>query len=288
MSLERVDFFVSHAGSDREWAEWVTQQLRQAGYTVELDTLHWQVGRNFVMAMSDALDHCDRVVALLSAAYFERNRYTMDEWTTALLHDLDAGESRLVPVRVEPVSPADMPALLRTRVFCDLFGLDTAQARRVLLAAVGGPRPGAGPVLLGEVPRASGPRPGPSRAPHSSRPPRVWNIPTRNPGFTGRDELLTTVRNRLIAGDRAAVQVLQGMGGVGKTQLAAEYAQRFAGSYDVAWWIDSEQAGLIGDQFAALGSALGGVQTGADTEAVRAVVLAKLRERDGWLLVFDN
>ena len=118
--------------------------------------------------------------------------------------------------------------------------------------------------------------------------PRVWNIPARNPGFTGRDDLLAEVREQLLAGDKAVVQALHGMGGVGKTQLAAEYAHRFAGTYDLAWWINAEQGGLIGDQVAALGLALGCVQPGAGTEAVRAAVLAELRHRGRWLLVFDN
>ena len=117
---------------------------------------------------------------------------------------------------------------------------------------------------------------------------RVWNIPARNPGFTGRDALLEAVRKRLLAGDKAVVQALRGMGGVGKTQLATEYAHRFAEAYDLAWWVNSEQGGLIGDQFAALGFALGCVQAAAGTEVVRAVVLAELRERNRWLLVFDN
>ncbi len=71
---------------------------------------------------------------------------------------------------------------------------------------------------------------------------RVWNVPARNPGFTGRDDLLAEVRERLLAGDRAVVQALYGMGGVGKTQLAAEYAHRFAGAYDLAWWIEPSRA----------------------------------------------
>ena len=118
--------------------------------------------------------------------------------------------------------------------------------------------------------------------------PRVWNIPARNPGFTGRDDLLAEVREQLLAGDKAVVQALRGMGGVGKTQLAAEYAHRFAGTYDLAWWIDAEQGGLIGDQVATLGLALECVQPGAGTEAVWAAVLAELRQRGRWLLVFDN
>jgi hypothetical protein len=118
--------------------------------------------------------------------------------------------------------------------------------------------------------------------------PRVWNIPARNPGFTGRDDLLEAVRERLLAGDRAVVQALHGMGGVGKTQLAAEYAHRFAAAYDLAWWVDSEYGGLIGDQFAALGLTLGCVQAGAGIDVVRAVVLAELREQGGWLLVLDD
>jgi hypothetical protein len=50
---------------------------------------------------------------------------------------------------------------------------------------------------------------------------RVWNVPPRNLGFTGRDRLLAAVRGRLLAGEAAVVQALQGMGGVGKTNLSS-------------------------------------------------------------------
>ena len=118
--------------------------------------------------------------------------------------------------------------------------------------------------------------------------PRLWNVPARNLGFTGRDGLLLAVRERLLSGHKAVVQAFQGMGGVGKTQLAAEYAHRFAGTYDLAWWVDSEQPGLITDQFAALGIALECIPPGAGTQQVRTAVLADLRQRGRWLLVFDN
>ena len=286
---DRADFFVSHAGADQAWAEWVAWQLTDAGYTVELDTWDWAVGQNFMLAMSDALARCDRVLALFSPVYFERPRYTTEEWTAALVHVPGTGQGRLVPVRVENMPAEDMPAVLRPLIFCDLVGLDVAEARQVLLEAVQGPkRPDGEPVFPGSgtpggLRKLGGAGP---RLPGSV--PRIWNLPARNPGFTGRDGLLVAVRERLLAGDKAVVQAFQGMGGVGKTQLAIEYAYRFAGAYDLAWWIDAEQAGLIGDQFAALGMALGCIQPGAGTEVVRTAVLGELREGGRWLLVFDN
>jgi hypothetical protein len=116
----------------------------------------------------------------------------------------------------------------------------------------------------------------------------VGNIPARNPGFTGREELLAATRESLVAGGTAVVRALHGMGGVGKSQLAIEYAHRFADSYDVLWWVNSEEGRLIGDQFAALGAALGCVDADARIEVVRSAVQAELHRRGRWLLVFDN
>jgi hypothetical protein len=117
----------------------------------------------------------------------------------------------------------------------------------------------------------------------------VWGtVPPRNQGFTGREPLLAAVRETLLAGDRTVVQALHGMGGVGKTQLAIEYAHRFAGDYDVVWWIAAEQAGLIGEQFAALAAELGCAETGATLAVVQRAVLMALRGQERWLLIFDN
>ena len=60
----------------------------------------------------------------------------------------------------------------------------------------------------------------------------------RNPRFTGRDALLAEVYDRLDAAPAdTAVVALIGPPGIGKSQLAAEYAHRFAARYDVVWWV---------------------------------------------------
>jgi hypothetical protein len=70
----------------------------------------------------------------------------------------------------------------------------------------------------------------------------VWRVPPRNPHFTGRDGMLAELRRRLRVGEETlVVQALYGLGGVGKTQLATEYAHRFAADYQLVWWIDAEQ-----------------------------------------------
>jgi tetratricopeptide (TPR) repeat protein len=284
-----VDFFISHAGRDQAWAEWIAWQLTAAGYSVELDVWDWKPGQNFVLKMSDALERCDRVVAVFSAEYFNRSRYTNQEWSASLVHLPGiTDDGRLVPVRVEPVPPGKVPAVLRALGHCDVFGIDEEAARKALLDAVARPgRPDREPYFPGRPqeprwPAESGPR-------LPSVKPELWhNVPARNPGFTGRDELLIALREALRSGDGATVQALYGLGGVGKTQAAAEYAYRFAGDYDLVWWFTAEQPGLMGEQLAALADALRCATPAAPLTARRQAVFSTLRAREHWLLVFDG
>ena len=77
------------------------------------------------------------------------------------------------------------------------------------------------------------------------------------------------------------------MGGLGKTQLAIEYAHRHAADYDVVWFIASENPALLPDQFSGLAAALG-LPTATDPTSLRITVHQGLREIDRWLLIFDN
>ncbi|MGH3821540.1 MAG: FxSxx-COOH system tetratricopeptide repeat protein [Pseudonocardiaceae bacterium] len=118
--------------------------------------------------------------------------------------------------------------------------------------------------------------------------PVVWNVGPRNPGFVGRDATLEHLWKRLWSGGRAVVQALHGTGGVGKTQVAIEYAHRYAGAYDLVWWVSAEGAGLIGEQYAELAAELGLIPPNADTASAVGVLRGYLRGKGRWLLVLDN
>ncbi|WP_439384488.1 FxSxx-COOH system tetratricopeptide repeat protein [Amycolatopsis lexingtonensis] len=117
---------------------------------------------------------------------------------------------------------------------------------------------------------------------------RISNIPARGVTFTGRDDLLTALRAALCSGQPAVVQALNGMGGVGKTTTAIEYAHRHAAEYDVAWWVPSEDPDLVAGHLAALAQALD-LATGEDLPDVAVARLrGALQSRGRWLVVFDN
>jgi hypothetical protein len=80
---------------------------------------------------------------------------------------------------------------------------------------------------------------------------------------------------------------VDGLGGVGKTQLALEHAHRYASNYDVIWWVPAEQPAAIPGMLAGLARRLG-VPEQADQAELLVSLWDELRERDRWLLVYDN
>ncbi|MEU1754500.1 FxSxx-COOH system tetratricopeptide repeat protein [Micromonospora matsumotoense] len=117
---------------------------------------------------------------------------------------------------------------------------------------------------------------------------QVWNLRPRDPNFAGRGSELAELRTRLSSGGAAGVQAIHGLGGVGKTQLALEYAHRHRADYDVVWWISAEQSGAVGEQFSTLGIALGVLDAQVDSVIAQSKIKEYLRGRDRWLLIFDN
>ncbi|MCX5331427.1 FxSxx-COOH system tetratricopeptide repeat protein [Streptomyces sp. NBC_00140] len=284
-------YFISYAGADRPWAEWVAWHLEESGHSTVLDVWDWDTGDDFVQRMDEGLRRADAVVALLSTSYFERGRWTQEEWSAVV-----ARRDRLIPLAVEPLVGVDVPAMLAAKIRKNLHGLDEKAAVEALRTAVNGNRrPTERPAFPGntaEVPEEP-------VVPHGPKPPLpggtdgtgesgVWNVSRRrNLDFSGRETQIAQLRDGLPA-DRHSVVALHGMGGIGKSQIVLEYAYRFAGEYDLVWWIDAEQSDQIPVHYTELADRLGIALKEAGAEHNARTLLTALRGRRRWLIILDN
>lgn len=126
----------------------------------------------------------------------------------------------------------------------------------------------------------------------------VWGseIPFRNQHFTGRTRELAELRRTLATGSAAVIGQpalpLFGLGGVGKTEIAAEYAHRYRDSYTVCWWIRCEREALIINSLLALGRALRLPDFRVEERDYSVgLIIQALNDGDpypDWLLIFDN
>jgi tetratricopeptide (TPR) repeat protein len=285
-SVGRPDFFISYTQTDRAWAEWIAWQLEAAGYVTVLQAWDFAPGSDWAHEMQRATATARRTIAVLSSAYLQ-SVFGEAEWRAAFADDPTGELGRLVPIRIEEVQP---PGLLRTRVYVDLVGMSRQTARTRLLEGVrqGRVRPEREPpfpgsrtgrlAVAGQEPRFPG---------HG---PEITNLPARNPSFTGRDELFDVLAEELRARADGAVtqaRAIHGLGGVGKTQLVLEYAHRHAAEYELVWWVPAERSTTAVAALAGLARQLG-IEEKADQEEMVAELFDELRQRDRWLLVYDN
>ncbi len=122
---------------------------------------------------------------------------------------------------------------------------------------------------------------------------RIWTVPfLRNPFFTGRKSLLTLLHERLSTTRMAALtqaQALYGLGGIGKTQTAAEYAFRYGDDYAHVFWIWSATRETLDADFVKLAQLLDLPEKDEqDQTLIMAAVNRWLAANESWLLIMDN
>lgn len=127
-----TDFFISYAGADSAWAEWIAWILEEAKFSVRIQAWDFRPGGNFVVEMQRVATGSDRTIAVLSPDYL-RSLFAMAEWTTAFASDPDGTKGKLVPVLVRQT---DQLGLLAAIIHIKLVGLHENEARERLLAGM--------------------------------------------------------------------------------------------------------------------------------------------------------
>lgn len=121
----------------------------------------------------------------------------------------------------------------------------------------------------------------------------LWTVPyQRNLFFTGREDLLSTLHDQLnciTASTLTPSQAMSGLGGIGKTQLAIEYAYRYREIYHDVLWINAATTTTFSSDFIALARLLNlPEKDNADAETVILAVKRWFQEQENWLLIIDN
>jgi tetratricopeptide (TPR) repeat protein len=254
---------IAYVTADEGWASWIRQELRNLGYQAHLNP--------------GPLESVSGIpaVALLSRTAVARSGGA-EAWFAA-------ATSRFPPPVIACVDDVPVPedsAGLVEVVLPELTADAAADALAQALLRRGLP-----------APRPSGE---PSRAvPFPGRGPAITNLPPRNTDFTGRGDLLDRLHQELIAAPaetvsgQARAAVLHGLGGVGKTQTALEFAYRHAGHYEIVWWVAAERPSSIMSSLQRLARRLG-LSSSADRDDLLWDLWSELRKRERWLVVFDS
>lgn len=265
--MTAMRLFLSHATEDAELARLFAAYLQKAGDVVEPSAERGP----------ESLVQANRMVVILTRAYLDGPLRQELRWWLA---QGDA-EERLTLLRAEDVR---LPEQLRLIGYVDLVGLRAERLRARLLDSVrrGSARRGPAP--------AEPDMPQRQEAAARSRP----ELPVRNKDFVGRATVLEDLARSLQTHGRSVLYAGDGAAGIGKSQLAIEYAYRHSTGtgthryYDLVVWINAEHQDLIADQLARAAVVAGLCSPGSTVTNARLAPARHFREQNRWLAVFDN
>ena len=233
-----ADIFVSYTSKDCEWANWIGLELKALGH---LPHVHeWEItgGDDIYSWMEQRHDAADHVLCVISDDYLNAPYSTLER-NAALWQ---AASKRPGFILLVAVKACRLPTLSDHIRRCELFGIPEEAARFRFREFITKPRPPETAAFPGKVFAVS-------------------NIPIRVPMyFMGRDDALIAIEAALKRYEgRVAITALHGLRGVGKTTLAAAYAERHRGDYRAIWWIRAQTTSTMRTDLVALGIRLGWV-----------------------------
>ena len=288
-----ADIFVSYTSSDREWAFWIGRELEKLGHKPRIHDWEIQAGGDIPQWMEERLESAYRVLCVVSAAYLTQH-YSEWERRSAQWAAASKRPNFMLPVFIED---CEVPLAMAHIKRCALFGLSEEDARNRFAAYLSEAKPPTGPTRFPGRAKPDDTRAGFAESPSvwkaavlADSPP-VWNVPVAVPRhFLGRGNELMAIEAALKGDmDRVAVAALHGLRGVGKTALAAAYAEHNRASYHTIWWIRARTTDTMRADLVSLGVRLGWV--GADEKEEPALEVVRVRLRDeggGLLLIYDN
>lgn len=271
-----LNIFISYSHSDSDFANRLEADLRQRDFDTWMDRRGLAGGHKWRRELQNAIDRSHVLLVVLSPEAVD-SEYVQSEYGYAT----DEGKT-VIPIYFRPCK---IPMELRGIQWID-FQQSYEQGLEALvqdLARVGGTT---------SAPAAPGhPIAGPAES--TAQVERLWNVPfARNPFFTGRGELLERLHERLHRTQQTLLNpavALSGMGGIGKTQIAVEYAYRYRDAYLAVFWVHADSREALVADFILLARLLDlPGQDARDQMLIVGAVKRWMEQHEGWLLILNN
>lgn len=267
---KKKDFFISYTGVDEHQATWVAGILEKEGYETIIQAWDFNAGEDFILNMDNALKNSKHLIAIFSENY-SKSIYCTAEWTAAF-SKYSKGETRaVIPIKISDVEPE---GLLASITYIDLYKIEEGKREDALIREIKGRKVRNGPDTSG-IKRGAMPL---NNLPHS-----------RNPYFTGRKEKLELIYNNFQSGDVVSlVQSVSGLGVVGKTSIALEYAYAHSHAYETIWWVNTENSTTTLAAYRDLALKKKIISEDAKVDDIIEAMKYWFNDNDKWLFIYDN
>jgi len=282
--LAPIEVFYSYADADEDLRSELDRHLSQLRYDGLITTWH----KRQIIAGTDSTKTLNRylntasIILLLVSSDFVASGYCYGTEMERAMERHDTGEARIIPILLRPGDWQSAPFGKLQALPSNGMPITKWRNRDAAFAdIVQGIR-----TVLQDIQRLA------VNAPSSTLP-RIWNIPyQRNLVFTGREEILTYLANALKGGQATALsqpQAISGLGGIGKTQIAVEYAYQYHQDYQTLFWALADTRESLVSGYITIAELLNLPEKDEKDQAiVVSAVMRWLTTHTEWLLILDN
>src|SRR6266581_9706779 len=289
-----IEIFISYAHEDHAFLEELEKHLANLKRQDIISSWYdgdITPGAEWEPQIMERLTSAQLILRLISVDFIHSDFCYSIEMTQAIDRH-NAGEARVIPILLRPTDwqgapfdklkmlPTDAKAVTRWRRRDDAF-TDIVQGIRASINDLTNTGKTPNPAILSDTTSS-----GTTQVP-------IWNVPyQRNLLFTGREDVLKKLYDALRAGKTAALaqpQAISGLGGIGKTQTAVEYAYRYRDDYKDVLWVKAETEVSINADFVTIASLLDlPEKLEQDQHKIVEAVKRWFQEHTDWLLILDN
>lgn len=288
------DVFLSYNSAQRDWTRNLVQRLSKEGFKVWFDERELKPTESFIPELAKGVEKSKKVALIVSPEYLNAN-WTIYEMNIAIARDPSGRDDLIMPIIH---TKCEIPSEVKTRQCLDfsdthndslMYEFRLAQLMAVIDTSREYPkdfddfRQKGADVRDYEIPPRSNP-------PQGSVMPYPFNK-----NFVGREDELKWLYEKLKAGADVSLgqtAVATGLGGIGKSQLAVEFAYRYGSRYDGGvYWLDMSDPEGIANQIAQFAAPHAMNIQGYGQMPQDQIVQMVMKEWQGTrnrLLIFDN